>query len=180
MPLVLREAVLEDVPVLEALIAESVRNLSIGYYTAAQMEGALGTAFGVDTQLIRDGSYFAAEDESQIVGCGGWSRRRTLFGSDNVGADKNDEWLVPAVDAARIRAFFVRPAFARRGIGSRILERCAAEAAAMGFSRMELAATLPGVPLYRTHGFERVEDFAIPLVNGEVLPLVRMRKVIAR
>ncbi len=180
MAVTIRKADLYDAAALEALIAESVRKLSIGYYTPGQMEGALGTAFGVDTQLIHDGTYFAAEADAGIVGCGGWSRRKTLFGSDNVGAEKNDDWLDPARDAARIRAFFVHPAWARRGIGSRIMQLCEDEATVAGFRRLELAATLPGEPLYRAHGFEAIERFSIPLRNGEVLPLVRMAKTIGR
>jgi predicted N-acetyltransferase YhbS len=175
----IRQAEPREIAALEALIAESVRKLSIGYYTPAQMEGALGTAFGVDTQLIRDGTYFVAEVDHLVVGCGGWSCRKTLFGSDNVGAEKNDEWLDPVRDPARIRAFFVHPSWSRQGIGSRIMQLCEVEARAAGFSRLELAATLPGEPLYRAHGFEALEYFSIPLRNGEVLPLVRMTKNLA-
>jgi len=175
MQVTIRKATLEDIPVLEVLIRESVRTLQAGYYTTAQMEGALGTVFGVDTQLIRDETYFVAEVDSVIVGCGGWSRRRTLFGSDHV-AQKDDAWLDPSQDAARIRAFFIRPAWERRGIGSRILEACESAAVAHGFSRFELAATLPGEPMYRARGFSAIERFAVPLPNGLVLPVVRMVK----
>src|SRR5271170_1447183 len=108
MQFTIRQAILDDIPVLEVLIRDSVRTLQAGYYTPEQMEAALGTAFGVDTQLIRDGTYFVAEAESAIVGCGGWSRRKTLFGSDHV-AQKDDAALDPAHEAARIRAFFIRP-----------------------------------------------------------------------
>jgi N-acetylglutamate synthase-like GNAT family acetyltransferase len=175
MPVTIRTATLEDVPVLEVLIEESVRTLQAGYYTTAQMDGALGTVFGVDTQLIRDGSYFVAESESQIVGCGGWSRRKTLFGSDQV-AQKDDTWLDPERDAARIRAFFIRPGWERRGIGSRILEACESAAVAHGFSRLELAATLPGVPMYQARGFSATEGFDVALPNGLGLPVVKMVK----
>ena len=175
MPVTIRTATLEDVPVLEVLIEESVRTLQAGYYTTAQMDGALGTVFGVDTQLIRDGSYFVAESESQIVGCGGWSRRKTLFGSDQV-AQKDDTWLDPERDAARIRAFFIRPGWERRGIGSRILEACESAAVAHGFSRLELAATLPGVPMYQARGFSATESFDVALPNGLGLPVVKMVK----
>jgi len=161
--------------VLEVLIVESVRTLQAGYYTTAQMDGALGTVFGVDTQLIRDGTYLVAEVDSQIVGCGGWSRRKTLFGSDQV-AQKDDTWLDPERDAARIRAFFIRPGWERRGIGSQILEACESAAVARGFSRFELAATLPGVPMYQARGFSATERFDVPLPNGLGLPVVRMVK----
>jgi len=175
MQVTIRQAALEDIPVLEVLIRESVRTLQAGYYTSAQMEGALGTVFGVDTQLIRDGTYFVAEVESAIVGCGGWSRRKTLFGSDHV-AQKDDTWLDPSRDAARIRAFFIRPGWERRGIGSRILEACESAAVAHGFSRFELAATLPGEPMYQARGFSATERFDVPLPNGLGLPVVRMVK----
>jgi len=175
----IRLAVLEDIRALEALIPESVRALQSDSYTTEQIEGALGTVFGVDTQLIRDGTYFVVEVDTKIVGCGGWSRRRTLFGSDSV-SGKDDQWLDPATEPARIRAFFVHPAWARRGIGSAIMRRCEAAAREIGFSRLELAATLVGVPLYRAHGFESVEQIDVPLANGQTLPVVRMAKRISQ
>jgi len=175
MPATIRNALLTDIPALEVLIPDSVRTLQAGYYTTEQMEGALGTVFGVDTQLIRDGTYFVAEADSVIVGCGGWSRRKTLFGSDNV-PQKDDAWLNPERDAARIRAFLIHPAWVRRGIGSQILETCEAAARAEGFSRFELVATLPGEPMYRARGFLAVERFEVPLPNGASLPVVKMIK----
>jgi GNAT superfamily N-acetyltransferase len=171
----IREATLDDVPMLELLIAQSVRKLQAGYYTSAQMENAIGSVFGVDTQLIRDGTYLVAEVESEIVGCGGWSRRKTLFGSDQI-ADKDDTTLDPAHDAARIRAFFIRPGWERRGIGSQILEACERAALAQGFSRFELAATLAGVPLFQARGFSPLERLDVPLPNGLGLPVVKMVK----
>jgi GNAT superfamily N-acetyltransferase len=175
MVITIRKARPEDIPVLQVLIPESVRALQAEHYSAEQMEGALGTVFGVDTQLISDGTYFIAEAAGNIVGCGGWSRRKTLFGSDHV-PGKDDAWLEPGVDPARIRAFFIHPGWARRGIGSRILECCEAEAAALGFSRLELVATLTGEPLYRTRGFQATEHFEVPLANGARLPVIRMSK----
>ena len=175
MDLTIRPATPPDTSTLASLIAESVRLLQRDHYSVKQMEGALGTVFGVDTRLIHDGTYFVAEVDSEIVGCGGWSRRKTLFGSDHVPA-KDDTWLDPLSDAARIRAFFVRPAWARRGIGSKILQACEAAALAQGFNRLELVATLPGEPLYRAHGYRAVESFEVPLPNGAVLPVVRMSK----
>lgn len=174
MEITIRQAVLDDIPALEILIAQSARGLREGY-SAEQVEAALGNALGVDRQLIRDGAYFVAESEGKIVGCGGWSKRKTLFGSDH-GPVKNNAWLDPVIDPARIRAFFVHPAWARRGIGSRILRACETAAAADGFSRLELAATLPGVPLYSARGFIATEHFEVPLPNGLPLPVVRMRK----
>jgi len=179
MQITIRPATLDDVAALQDLIARSVRILQAGYYTTAQMEGALGTVFGVDTQLIRDGTYFAANVGSVIAGCGGWSRRKTLFGSDHV-SGKDDSWLDPAREAARIRAFFVRPGWERKGIGSRILEACESAAMARGFSRLELAATLSGVAMYAARGFSPGETFDVPLANGLSLPVMRMFKSIGQ
>ena len=144
-------------------------------YTIEQREGALGTVFGVDRQLIRDCTYYVVEVGSEIVACGGWSRRQTLFGSDDI-AGKNDDQLDPLQDAARIRAFFVDPAWVRRGIGGRILKMCEQAAGAHGFKRLELVATLTGEALYRTFGYEVVERYTIPLPNGFNLPVVHMAK----
>jgi len=176
MPFTLRKARLEDAPALATLIGESARGLREGY-SSDQVEAALGTVLGVDTQLVRDGTYFVAESEDRIVGCGGWSKRKTLFGSDH-GPVKDDAWLDPGADAARIRAFFVHPAWARQGIGSAILQACEEAAAAEGFSRLELVATLPGVLLYQVRGFESRERFDVPLPNGKSLPVVRMIKIL--
>src|SRR5438067_821433 len=118
MDLEVRPATDADIPALEQLIPASVRGLQASDYSAEQMEGAIGAVFGVDTALIRDGTYFVAETGSDVVACGGWSKRRTLFGSDHV-SGKDDALLDPATEPARIRAFFVHPAWARRGIGSR-------------------------------------------------------------
>jgi GNAT superfamily N-acetyltransferase len=171
----IRKTEVEDIPILEGLIPESVRALQAGDYSPRQMEGALGTIFGVDRQLILDRTYFVVEVDSRIVACGGWSRRRTLFGSDH-SPEKDDAWLDPLVDPARIRAFFVHPAWARRGIGSLLMRACEAAAVAEGFSKLELAATLTGEPLYRAHGFRAVDRFDVPLPNGASLPIVRMTK----
>src|SRR5579864_6903921 len=171
----LRTAVLDDVPALKTLIAESARCLRANYYTSQQVEAALGTALGVDTQLIRDRTYFVIEAEGKIVACGGWSRRKTLFGSDHV-SGKDDAWLDPAHDPAKIRAFFVHPAWARRGLGSMMMLACEKAAREAGFTRLELASTLPGVPLYLKHGFTPGERIDVPLKDGETLPVVRMDK----
>jgi GNAT superfamily N-acetyltransferase len=173
--LMIRKAEVEDIPILEALIPESVRGLQAGDYSGPQMEGALGMVFGVDRQLILDGTYFVVEAESRIVACGGWSRRKTLFGSDHA-PQKDDAWLDPSTDAARIRAFFVHPRWARRGIASRLMRACEEAAVVEGFSKLELGATLTGVPLYRAHGFQAMERFAVALPNGANLPIVRMTK----
>jgi len=177
--LTIRLATLDDVELLEPLIAESVRVLQAPDYTASQREAALGTVFGVDRQLILDSTYFVAEIDGVIVGCGGWSRRRTLFGSDHQ-AGREDALLDPVMDAAKIRAFFVRPGYERRGIGSAIMRASEEAAAAEGFTRLELRSTLTGVALYRAHGFVEAEKEEIPLTSGGTLPTVQMFKELRR
>lgn len=174
----LRLATSDDLTELRALIPASVRGLSQGFYTPQQIESAIRYVFGPDTQLIADGTYFAAvEEDGMIVGCGGWSRRRTLYGGDQM-KDADDPPLDPATEAARIRAFFVHPERARRGIGSLIMNACRDAAARAGFQRLELMATLPGVPLYRAFGFEAREQVANTLPDGVVVPFVRMERAI--
>ena len=171
----LRKARLDDAAALERLICESVRGLSRSDYTDAQIEAALGTAFGLDRELIRDETYFVAEAANEIVGCGGWSRRKTLFGSDQQ-PGRQSELLDPARDSARIRAFFVRPDWARHGIGRAIIERCEAEALADGFGSTELLATLPGYRLYRAFGYSGDERSEYLLPGGVVIEFIPMRK----
>jgi GNAT superfamily N-acetyltransferase len=171
----IRQATAGDVPALGALIDASVRGLQAADYSAAQIDGALRAVYGVDTQLIADGTYFVVETDSLIVGCGGWSQRRTLYGGDHYQA-REDSLLDPHRDAARIRAFFVHPGWARRGIGAAILEACERAAIAAGFTRLEMGATLTGVPFYLAKGYRAVEDMAVPLPDGEALAIVRMEK----
>jgi GNAT superfamily N-acetyltransferase len=179
----LRLATEEDIPALHALIEASVRGLQAGDYTPAQIEGALGTVLGLDSQLIRDRTYFVAEEsdpnekaEMRLAGCGGWSKRKTLFGADQ-GPGREPELLDPATDAAKVRAIFVHPDFARRGLGSLILATVEDAARAAGFTQFEMGSTLTGVPLYRLKGYVETERIAVPLKNGEALPVVRMVKV---
>ena len=170
----LRLAAPDDLPALRELIPVSVRALSRGYYSAAQIESAIRYVFGPDTQLIADGTYFVAvADDAVIVGCGGWSRRRTLYGGDQ-GKAGNDALLDPMGDAARIRAFFVHPDWARQGIASQIMSACFEAACASGFQSLELMATLPGEPLYRAFGFEAAERVETVLPDGVSIPFVRM------
>ena len=166
---------MEDVPALEVLIPLSVRTLQAPYYSPTQIEAALGPVFGVDSQLIRDGTYFVVENESQIVGCGGWSKRRTLYGSDHW-TGREDALLDPLRDAAKIRAFFIHPDWARQGVGSMILQACEQAAKTAGFSRYEMGATLTGAKLFGVKGYVAVRPISIPLVNGESLPVIHMEK----
>ena len=171
----LRLARESDVPALEELIAQSARALSEGFYSQDQTEAAIRYVFGVDSQLIADRTYFVIEDDGRLVACGGWSRRRTLFGADH--AKRGDDTpLDPETEPARIRAFFVDGSAARRGLGRRLFEESAGAARAAGFRAMELAATLPGEPLYRACGFSVVERFDLELPGGVRLPLARMRR----
>lgn len=171
----LRRATFEDLPDLGPLIAASARGLSKDDYTPGQVEGALRGAFGTDTQLIRDGSYFVIEAGGRLAGCGGWSRRRTLFGSD-ARSDRDSTELDPATDAAKIRAFFIHPEFARRGLGTLLLDRCEQAAAAHGFRRFELMATLPGVRLYAARGYQAGKPVEWPVGDGVTIPFVPMTK----
>jgi N-acetylglutamate synthase-like GNAT family acetyltransferase len=179
----LRAANVDDVPALQELIDTSVRVLQRGDYSEEQIEGALGTVFGVDTQLIVDGTYYVAlatesDGRKILVGCGGWSKRKTLFGSDH-GPNRKSEFLDPQREAAKIRAFFVRPEWTRRGIAKKILETCEQAAIAAGFRQFEMGATLTGVPMYAACGYAEVERILVPLKNGAQLPVVRMAKEIA-
>lgn len=168
---------MDEVPQLEQLIAASVRGLSSNYYSPQQIESALLHVFGIDTQLILDGTYFVAELENQIVGCGGWSKRKTLFGGDQAKLNE-DNLLDPEIDAARIRAFFIHPDFARRGIGKQIIEACESAAKHAGFSQLEMGATLPGEPMYAAVGYHVVERFNHELKDGVIFPLVKMGKTL--
>ena len=192
----LRLATEADIPALHALIEASVRGLQADDYTPAQIEGALGTVLGLDTQLIADRTYYIAEslDDSAppirqpadcftpsephrkvVAACGGWSKRKTLFGADR-GPGRMPDLLDPATEAAKVRAIFVHPACARRGLGSLLLATVEDAARRAGFSRFEMGSTLTGVPLYRLKGYIETERLAVPLPNGESLPIVKMIK----
>ena len=166
-----------DVDGIRALIEASVRGLSEGYYTAAQIEWSVGTVLGLDTQLILDGTYFVVEagGGAGLAASGGWSFRRTLCGGDGA-PNREDSRVYPGSEAAKIRAIFVHPDLARRGLGSAVLAYVEAAAEEAGFRRFEMGSTLPGQPLYRLRGYVEEETFLIPLGNGEALPVVRMVK----
>lgn len=187
-------ATTEDIPALQTLIRESVATLSADYYSSDQIASGLSHIFGVDTQLILDGTYFIARVEDEIVGSGGWSKRRTLFGGDQMksgdestetsgahsggGRSQNrvDALLDPAAEAARIRAFYIHPRWSRRGVASQILTACEEAAKAAGFARVELVATLPGEPFYLSRGYKKLEAMQLETPDEESLPAFRMTK----
>lgn len=162
-----------DIPALNALIDASVRGLSTAVYTPQQIESAMRHMFGVDTQLVDDGTYFVLEADGHPVACGGWSGRQTLFGGDQHKSG-TDTPVDPSVMPARIRAFFVHPSYARRGLGQRLFVLAAHEARRAGFTRVELMATIPGVPLYTALGFVAREDVGVQLADGVTVPCLRM------
>ncbi|MBV9148320.1 MAG: GNAT family N-acetyltransferase [Candidatus Eremiobacteraeota bacterium] len=167
-----------DIAAARLVITNSARELQLGDYTSAQIESALKTVYGVDSRLVADGTYFvaqAASGEDAIVGCGGWSKRRTLFGGD-AWRDRDDDLLDPAVDAARIRALFVDPQWARKGVGSLILAECERAARQHGFMRFEAGATLTGVKFFAARGYVAVDRIDVPLEGGISIPVVRMVK----
>ncbi|GJJ03136.1 acetyltransferase [Duganella rhizosphaerae] len=170
-----RAALPGDIPAMEALIARSGIELSDGFYTPQQAAAITRHVFGVDTQLVADQTYFLIEKHGELVACGGWSKRATLFGADRT-KQGADPLLDPATQAARIRAFFVEPSAARQGLGRLLLSHCTDAAAAAGFRTLELAATMPGVPLYLACGFTMVERFDITLPGDIKVPLAKMRK----
>jgi GNAT superfamily N-acetyltransferase len=174
----LRVAQEHDIPALAALIPVSVRALQAAHYSAAQMAAALGPVFGVDRELIRDGTYFVVEDGNAVVGCGGWSRRRSLFGGDTGRAGEQSALLDPTRDPARIRAFFVHPDWARRGIGRQIMCACELAIEKARFRSVELVATLTGEPLYAAFDYAVRERFEIALAGDLRLPVVRMVKTL--
>jgi len=186
----IRKATFEDVPRLREIIEASVRGLQAGDYSAAQIESALRFIYGVDSQLIADGTYFVAESSvglapatptpsgyKVIVACGGWSKRKTLYGGDQF-AGREDSLLDPAGEAAKIRAFFVHPDWARRGIGTMILDACEEAAARAGFKILEMGSTLSGIPFYRARGYAEIENQEVPMNDGTTLPVVRMAKTL--
>jgi GNAT superfamily N-acetyltransferase len=182
----IRPAVPADVSVLRELIEASVRELQAEDYSPAQREAALKTVFGVDSQLVADGTYLVAEARSvepenstapsiSIAGCGGWSKRKTLYGGDNWSV-REDDLLDPRRDAAKIRAFFIHPAWARRGVGTLLLDACESAARAAGFTRYEMGATLTGVKLFRVRGYVPIKNLDVPVGNNLTIPVVQMEK----
>jgi GNAT superfamily N-acetyltransferase len=171
-----RVATLEDVPSMSAVMQAAIAELQRDFLTAEQIESS-HAIMGIDTQLVRDGTYFVVECDGQIAGCGGWSRRATLYGSDQT-PGRDPELLNPRLDPARVRAMYTNPAFARRGVGRLILTLCEQAAANEGFTRLELMSTMSGEPLYTAYGFTPVERLTDARGGAEV-PLVRMVKDIS-
>ena len=171
----IRLAATADIPALQKLIAASVRGLSEGYYSAKQVDSSIKYIFGVDTQLLADGTYYVIEADNTIVACGGWSKRKTLYGGDQH-KSVADPLLDPKTDAARIRAFFVDPAWARQGIGKMMINHCETEAINNGFTAMELGATLPGEPLYKAMGYTSISNINADMPDGETLEVIKMSK----
>jgi GNAT superfamily N-acetyltransferase len=170
-------ATIEDIAEIRGLIDASVRGLQVRDYSAAQIEGALTTVFTVDSQLIADGTYFVALAENgDLAGCGGWSFRKTLYGGDHQIEKIAPGRLDPAVDAAKVRAIFVHPKFARMGLGSLILAAAEDAAAEQGFRRFEMGSTLTGVTVYTLNGYREVSRVLVPVGGGEEIEVVRMVK----
>lgn len=170
-----RRATLDDREAISRLIEESARRLSREHYADAQIEAAIASVFGVDTTLIEDGTYFVAEQDGTLIGCGGWSKRKTLFGGDQF-SDRDTAMIDPASEPSRIRAFFVHPEHARKGVARAILSVCEREAKAHGFRALELLSTLPGIKFYEANGYSATGDFDLELPSGVKLEFVPMRK----
>lgn len=163
-----------DLDALRAVMALAIAELQKGFLDEAQI-AASRAVMGLDTQLIADGTYFIVERGGQIAGCGGWSRRATLYGGDHSTDLRDPALLDPATDAARIRAMYTHPGHARRGVGRRVMTLCEEAARAAGFSRAELMATLSGEPLYRACGYAPIERVTAT-AEGVAVPLIRMGK----
>lgn len=176
----LRQARLADIPALARLIEASVRGLGGRDYSPQQIESSLKYIFGVDTRLIEDGTYFVVESDYHLVGAGGWSRRKTLYGGDQAKGQAEENLLDPRRDPAKIRAFYAHPDWARQGIGRQMMSACESAAGLAGFTRLELLATLTGAPLYAACGFDVVERVEVKLPDGVVLPTLKMVKQLDR
>ena len=165
-----------DLAELKALMAMAIRHLVGAYLDAVRVEASF-EIMGVDTQLIEDGTYFVIESEGRIAGCGGWSRRATLFGGDH-SAGRDARLLDPESEPARVRGMYTHPDFARRGIGWLVLSLCETAAAREGFRSLELVATVAGEPLYSAYGFSVIERIEVPTSKAVTIPCARMSKVV--
>jgi GNAT superfamily N-acetyltransferase len=175
-PLRIRLAVPTDIPALRVVMERAISQLLPAFLSPDEV-AASQEIMGLDTQLIEDGTYYVVEASGEIAGCGGWSRRATLFGGDH-SAGRDAALVDPATEPARVRAMYTDPDFTRRGVGRLILAACEDKARAEGFSRCEMAATMAGEPLYAACGYQRIEPFEAETSNGVRVPLVRMGKAI--
>lgn len=167
---------MDELRTLNELITLSARELSRDIYSEQEIEGAIQYVFGVDTELVEDMTYFVIEKDGEIAGCGGWGKRKTLFGGNQFSGREEAAYLDPSKEAAKIRAFFIHPKFARQGLGGMLLKHCEHEALLNGFTQFEMMATLPGVKLYTTLAYKAVSDEVITLPNNVSLRFVRMIK----
>jgi GNAT superfamily N-acetyltransferase len=173
----IREAKIDEIQKLNDMIALSARELSHGDYSEPEINSAIQYIFGIDTELVNDHTYFVIEKDGEIAGCGGWSKRKTLFGGNQFSDRENTTTLLdPLKDAAKIRAFFIHPNFARQGLGTMLLNHCEHQALLNGFTHFEMMATLPGVKLYQTLGYEPVSNEVVVLPDNISMKFVRMSK----
>ncbi|RUR04964.1 GNAT family N-acetyltransferase [Legionella sp. km772] len=172
----IRTATPHDSEKLNELIAFSARKLSQDYYSEPEIEGAIRYIFGVDSELLQDKTYFVVEKDGEIAGCGGWRKRKTLFGGNQFSGRGQAIYLDPSKEAAKIRAFFIHPQFARQGLGSQLLKYCEQQAYLQGFTKLEMMATLPGVKLYSALAYEVIAEERVLLPNGLSIRFVRMLK----
>ncbi len=176
MNLTFRKAEITDINSLEKLIEKSTKSINSDYYSEKEINAALGNSWTVDQQLISDKTYWIVENlDGKAIGCGGWSKRKLLFGKNNE-LNTTENELVPGIDSARIRAFFVHPNYTRMGIGKKLIEKCENEAASKGFVSMELVATLSGEKLYSSKGYIPIKAFEVDLGNGITNKVVSMNK----
>jgi GNAT superfamily N-acetyltransferase len=171
-----RPAGTSDMPALTELMNAAIRDLLPQFLSPDQVQASFAV-MGLDTVLIEDGTYFVVEIDGRLAGCGGWSRRATLFGGNHT-KGRDARLLDPATEAARVRAMYTSPAFTRRGVGRKVLELCEAAARAEGFSQVELAATMGGQPLYEACGYQSIEAMLVTTPNGVQVPLLRMGKTL--
>lgn len=172
----LRLAEHADIPGIEHLMKLSMGQIGPSFYTAQEAEAAARYLTVPDPSIIGDGTYFVVENDGRLVGCGGWSKRRKLFTGSLDQEDLSGEFLDSSVDAAKVRAMFVHPEFTRQGIGEMIFQTCEQSAIEAGFSKIELMATLPGVPFYRRMGCLDDGEENVQLPDGSLLPCLRMYK----
>ena len=173
-----RIATLDDLEALYEVMARSIAQNQSDFLTPEQIE-ASNKVMGLDSQLVKDGTYFLIESGGRIAGCGGWSFRATLYGGDDSVVEREPARLDPATDAAKIRAMYTDPDFIRRGIGAQIIGLCEDAARQAGFSRVELMATAAGVPLYRNRGYESSAELEFARIDAVEVPLLRMEKHLA-